>query len=121
MVKAMAKAKHKPPSRVRYEIEHTTVTCRVSLELKAKLDEAREKYGQSFADILKIGLRVQGAAANAALRQVRMGRCWRCGKSLVWDLRTQEGRDRLGNYIPELAFTHEDCAKGTGVKLDIKR
>jgi len=121
MVKIMVKGKHKPPSRVRYEMEHPTITCRVSLELKAKLDEAREKYGLSFADILKIGLRVQGAAVNAALRQVRAGHCWRCGKPYVWDLRTKEGRDKLGNYIPEDAFTHEDCEKRTGIIPNIKR
>jgi hypothetical protein len=121
MVKAMVKGKHKPPSRVRYEGEHPTVTCRVSLELKAKLDEAREKYELSFADILKIGLRVQGAAANAALRQVRAGRCWRCEKPYVWDLRTKEGRDKLGGYIPANAFTHADCEKGIGIVPNFKR
>ncbi len=63
---AKTRRRHKPPSRIRYENAHPTVTCRVSRVLKDKLDEARVKYGKSFGDILRIGLGVQEATAEAA-------------------------------------------------------
>ena len=48
----------KAPSRVRYEQGHPTVTCRVPREVYDKLHEVKEAKGKSFADILKIGLRI---------------------------------------------------------------
>jgi hypothetical protein len=53
----MAKAtKRKAPSRVRYEHGHPTVSCRVPREVYNRLQKVKEAEGQSFADILKIGL-----------------------------------------------------------------
>jgi predicted DNA-binding protein len=50
-----------PPSRIKYEKSHPTVSCRVSKELYDRLDKSRKVDGKSFADILKIGL---GIAEN---------------------------------------------------------
>ncbi len=121
----MKKAKHRPPSRVRYESQHPTVTCRVTKELKDKLDEARDKYGKSFADILKVGLGVQNATASAAfadgvkagveqgkheaLQAVKLDRCARCGKSLAWDLTDGAQVARLEGYLPERGLYHNTC------------
>ena len=123
----MVKVKHKPPSRVRYESAHPTVTCRVSRELYARLQEVREKYGQSFADILKVGLGVQDAAAEAsyndglrvgyengrheALRLVKLGRCARCGKPITWDLNNEAQLARLQSYLPEHGLVHKSCGE----------
>ena len=94
----MAKGKHKPPSRIKYENSHPTITCRVSRELYDKLTEAREKDNKSFADLLKVGLGVQQAGSSKswgkgfiagkvfALKSVPLGRCSECGKSKLWDL-----------------------------------
>ncbi len=45
-----------PPSRIKYEKSHPTVTCRVSKELYDRLDKSRKVDGKSFADILRRGL-----------------------------------------------------------------
>lgn len=50
--------KRKPPSRVRYEQSHPTVSCRVSREVYDRLEKARKTGGKSFAYFLKIGLGV---------------------------------------------------------------
>jgi flagellar biosynthesis/type III secretory pathway protein FliH len=51
------KSKRKaPPSRIKYENSHPTVSCRVSKELYDRLSKSKEVDGKSFADILKIGL-----------------------------------------------------------------
>ncbi len=55
--------KKKPPSRVRYEESHPTVSCRVPWEVYDRLYEVMEEEGKSFADILKIGLKVQKVKA----------------------------------------------------------
>jgi hypothetical protein len=49
------KKKGKPPSRVRYESSHPTISCRVSKEMYDQLTDTRMD-GMSFADILKTGL-----------------------------------------------------------------
>ena len=45
-----------PPSRIKYENSHPTVSCRVSKEIYGKMAKSKEVDGKSFADILKIGL-----------------------------------------------------------------
>lgn len=53
----MAKAgKKKPPSRIRYEQGHPTVSCRVPKEVYDRLQAVNKSESRSFADILKIGL-----------------------------------------------------------------
>ena len=48
----------RPPSRVRYEESHPTVSCRVPKALYDKLNAIRHAGDRSFADILKVGLRL---------------------------------------------------------------
>ena len=55
----------KPPSRINYELAHPLVTTRVDLETYDSLQEHR-RNGQSYADILRIGLDKQ-EAYNAPL------------------------------------------------------
>jgi predicted CopG family antitoxin len=50
----------KPPSRIKYELSHPVIPIRVSLEVYQKLQNARLN-GQSYADIVRIGLGVQEA------------------------------------------------------------
>ena len=53
----MAKAtKRQPPSRVRYEQSHPTVSCRIPREVHDRLQAAKKSEAKSFADILKTGL-----------------------------------------------------------------
>lgn len=53
----MAKAgKKNPPSRVRYEQRHPTVSCRIPKDVYDRLQAVKAAEGKSFADVLKIGL-----------------------------------------------------------------
>ena len=45
-----------PPSRLRYEQTHPTVTVRVSEEMREKLTELKEVHDLSLGDVLRIGL-----------------------------------------------------------------
>jgi len=45
-----------PPSRIRYEKSHPVVSCRVTPEFFARLNEAKNVEGKSYTDILKLGL-----------------------------------------------------------------
>lgn len=49
-------ARRRPPSRLRYEQAHPTVSSRVSIEVYQRLQAAKKAEGKSFTDILKIGL-----------------------------------------------------------------
>ena len=50
------KNKKAPPSKLRYDKAHPTVSCRVEKDLYDELEVIRKKEGKSLADILKIGL-----------------------------------------------------------------
>ena len=93
--KARSKTKrHVPPSRLRYEASHPTVTVRVSRELHDELRELQKTAGLSMADILRIGLgKAQPDFEEAYDRGVQDGygsaedlykivvRCARCDKN----------------------------------------
>ena len=54
-----------PPSKLRYDKAHPTVSCRVEKDLYSELEVIRKKEGKSLADILKIGLgRLEEKAAE---------------------------------------------------------
>ena len=50
------RAKPVPPSRLRYQATHPTVSVRVSREFHQELEELKDMSGLSIADILKAGL-----------------------------------------------------------------
>ncbi len=50
------KKRKTPPSRLRYEQTHPTVSCRVSKEMYDELKMIEKGEGKSLTDILKIGL-----------------------------------------------------------------
>jgi len=60
----MTKELRKPPSRIKYEQTHPTVSCRVPRGVYEKLRIATDKEGKSFADILKIGLGIVESRAK---------------------------------------------------------
>ncbi|MCK4347015.1 MAG: hypothetical protein KAW47_00215 [Thermoplasmatales archaeon] len=47
----------KPPSRLKYEKNHPTISLRISKELKDVIEEIRAKSGDSYAEIIKSGLK----------------------------------------------------------------
>jgi hypothetical protein len=66
-------SKRKPPSRIRYEQSHPTVSCRVPRKLYDKLRKAKGTDGTSFADILKIGLGILEVRAQNEAELTRKG------------------------------------------------
>ena len=66
MWKAKSKPPHKPPSQIRYEQAHPTVSARVNRELYDKLKEYMKAEDMSFADILKVALGAQKKSSDKA-------------------------------------------------------
>ena len=128
----MVNTKKKLPSRIKYDNSHPVVSCRVSSEIYDKLTEAREKYGKSLADILKVGLKLQDIASAkswdkgykagyakgeaegkvegvvAAMSEVTLGLCTRCGKTLDFDLNDNEQLTEVSACISE-HLVHDNC------------
>ena len=63
--------KHKPPSRLRYEKTHPTVSVRVNEATYRQLSDPRQRSGISMAEILLVGLErlapMVGSAFNKGL------------------------------------------------------
>ncbi|MBA7607956.1 hypothetical protein ES703_15126 [subsurface metagenome] len=119
------KGKKIPPSRVRYEATHPIVSCRVSRDEYAQLDEIRTTQGKSLAAILLVGagllapnkdekaLREKAfqegfkEATRQVLREVEIGKCCVCGKPLLWDLTDAEHRRILSEVLRD--HQHPTC------------
>ena len=71
----MAKKRHAPPSRLRYEESHPTVSVRVSRELYDDLGELRAKSGKSLGDILREAVGRQRPSTRAAYTKGRPRVC----------------------------------------------
>ena len=56
MVNTSGKRRSTPPSRLRYEASHPTVSFRVDLDLYAELKALKQTSNLSVADVLKVGL-----------------------------------------------------------------
>ena len=52
-------AYHRPPSRIRYEKEHPTITVRLSKDLKEYLTSISAATGKSYSALVKEGLENQ--------------------------------------------------------------
>ena len=63
------KVRRKPPSRIRYEQEHPTVSARVDRTLYERLTRIREKEGKSFADVIREAVRVQERSTERAYQR----------------------------------------------------
>ena len=125
-----------PPSRVRYEQSHPTVSARVDRELYDRLTEVRELEGKSFADMLREAYGVQEVAAEGAFLSGRdegfsLGRkegydagladgkkaareqylisykCYKCGGWLGVDSESQKAAAR--EAMEERGWAHKNC------------
>jgi flagellar biosynthesis/type III secretory pathway protein FliH len=110
---------HKPPSRVRYEASHLTVSCRVPKEIYERLQALREK-GHSFADILKMGLRLAAPKLNRAYQRGYQDGykaaeetykvtydCIVCGQPCV--VQAREVKEAVNRYMREHGWGHTAC------------
>ncbi len=119
--------KRPPPSRLKYEQNHPTVSCRVSKEIYDRLVEAKEVEGKSFSDILKIGLgkqevqakkvresKKQGwdegykkAYADAAIRYKVIYHCNVCGKEM--EVIHENEKKAVDQFMLEHGWGHNEC------------
>lgn len=127
MVKA---GKKKAPSRVKYDRDHPTVSCRVPREIYDRLQAVKDAEGRSFADILKAGLGlfevrarkeaevrkqayVEGYKAGYAeaenLYKVSY-RCCICGETLA--VTSGDEKASVGTYMREHGWGHQTCHEG---------
>jgi flagellar biosynthesis/type III secretory pathway protein FliH len=110
---------HKPPSLVRYEASHPTVSCRVPKEIYEQLQALREK-GHSFTDILKMGLRLAAPKLKRAYQRGYQDgykaaeetykvtyNCIVCGQPLV--ILTREAKEAVNRYMREHGWGHTEC------------
>lgn len=87
----------KPPSRVRYEASHPTVSFRVTKTEYAKLQGMRKKSGLSLGEMVRRVLEIREKETNEAYnRGFRSGHgrfdlpCKVCGKPMEFDLKSQK-------------------------------
>lgn len=62
----MARKRHYPPSRLRYDQSHPTISVRVDRELFDRLQDLKGHSGKSIGDILREALGVQAPATKKA-------------------------------------------------------
>lgn len=109
----------KPPSRLRYERSHPTVSCRVSLKTYRALDKARQDEGWSFADMLKAGLGTLRADAEMQQKAYEQGHrdaekrfkvsypCSVCGRPIA--IEGQQAKQSAAQYMSEHGWAHTEC------------
>jgi len=112
----MRKRKHQPPSKVKYNKSHPTVSIRVSSDLYAKLKDLREKSGKSLGDILREALSKQAPTAQRAfdrgcakareIFQVTYA-CSVCGG--LMQVTSTDEKQAIARYMRESGWHHVNC------------
>ena len=114
----MAKKKHQPPAKIKYDKTHPTVSIRVGQELKEKLAEIKVKSGKTPADVLKEALEIQSPSVNDAWERGYWSamfhhgvsyNCSICGKSIT--ISTPEEKKAAAQYMEENGWAHGECVK----------
>ena len=116
----MIAKRHKPPSRIRYEDAHPTISVRVSRQLFNQLRALKRDSGKSVADVLKEAIGAQmRSAKDAHQRGYRKGhleaegtyrvdyRCSRCGGTIT--VTTAEEKRAAAEAMRERGWAHSTC------------
>ena len=116
-----------PPSRIKYEQSHPVVSFRVPKHIYDELQRVKEGGGNSFTDILKLGLgmtevrlkkleeaRKQGwdegykkGFADARLRYRAIYHCSVCGQMI--EVTIKEEKEAIREYMQEQGWAHTEC------------
>ena len=115
----------KPPSRLRYEQSHPTVSCRVSPKIYDLLSKARQVEGWSFASTLEAGLgilraetqthkQIRDQAYQRGFREAEtefkvLYGCSICGKPIP--IQEQNAKQAAAQYMQEHKWAHNECHK----------
>jgi len=111
----------KPPSRIRYEAEHPTVSCRVPKDIYDRLQTIKDAQGRSFADILKVGLGLlevklekdldlwQSGYNDAQSKYGVVYLCSVCGEPIT--VQTAAAKSEIAEYMKAQGWGHKECHK----------
>ena len=114
----MSPKRHYPPSRLRYEEAHPTISVRVSRELYDELRDLKATTGKSLGDILREALGLQQFLANQAYnrgfekaeRHYRIDyRCSVCGGTVT--LVSENEKQAARGYMREHGWAHASCIR----------
>ena len=112
----MVKKKQPPPSKIKYDKSHPTISIRVSQDLKIQLDEIRETSGKSIGDILREAVGAQDVSVKDAWKRgVSHGKglygvnykCSVCGGNLIID--TADEKKAASTFMREHGWHHNSC------------
>jgi hypothetical protein len=116
----MKKKAHKPPSRIKYDESHPTVSVRVDRKLYDELKELQNLTGKSLTDILREAVRKQKpwakdaydlgqkAGYDSAKRQFEVTyRCSVCGGLIT--MNTADEKKAAAQYMRENGWKHSKC------------
>ena len=106
---------HKPPSRIRYEKNHPTISFRVTLDERRRIDALIKKTGQSMRSIVLQNLGLVETNIKSAYQKgykVGWGRftapCSICGKPMQFDIKTAaDAKDTLTKAFTD--WRHPEC------------
>jgi len=112
----MAKKKHEPPAKHKYDKSHPIVSIRVDLDLKKKLEEINQTSGKSVGDILREAVGAQGKSTKKAYEVgfaearrtygVRY-RCAVCGGVIL--MGTDAEKEAAAQFMREHRWGHGKC------------
>ena len=112
----MAKKKHQPPAKIKYNETHPIISIRVSQDLKGQLDELKEMSGKSIGDILREAMGAQSKSVkNAWHRGYGMAKayygvrykCSVCGGNIL--IESPNAKEAAAKYMREYGWHHGDC------------
>lgn len=107
---------HKPPSKIKYDKSHPTVSIRVTRELYDRLKELREQGGKTLGDILREALKQQAPSTkkayqlglNVAKQQFAVSyKCSVCGETMT--VRFSNERKAIAGYMQKQGWRHNKC------------
>ena len=114
----MKKRVHKPPSKIKYDESHPTVSVRVTRELYDQLSDLREQSGKSVGDILREALKQQAPSTkkayqlgfNAAKREFAVYyKCSVCGGTIT--VNSSQEKESIARHMREEGWGHGRCVR----------
>ena len=116
----MKRKPHKPPSKIKYDQSHPTVSVRVTQELYDQLKDLRERGGQSLGDILRQAVKQQKPSTtraynqgysqgyNDAKREFAVDyKCSVCGGNMT--ITSEQEKKTVAKYMREHGWSHSRC------------
>ena len=112
----MRKKVHKPPSKIKYDQAHPTVSIRVTKELYDNLNYLREYGGKSLGDILREAVGKQKETTDVAYQTgydvakkeyAVVFKCSVCGGDLT--ISGDKAKTSAAQYMKEHKWGHVSC------------